>query len=373
MTSPVRPFRSRLVHQERAADLVTPMVDSVDVPVRPPDLDDAAYDAPVAGLYVYRQRRGTDQHVGVVCDVHHEAFRDRQVRGHEAVQPARVAALVRHFATAPARAELVALLHDAGPVFTRSLAEAMSTEPLVRFDGPAGLEQEVWLVPEPTATALADELGAATHYIADGHHRVAATVAGWQAAGGVPEAGLPCVVYPMDGLSLSSFHRRVRGPVDADRVLDAFRSDFVVEPADGPPDCAGQLGVYVAGQWSTVTYRGERAPGTAGLDVAILHDGCRAVVERDVPRRAGAGHRGTRRRDPARPGARTARCRGAGAAATAPGRVLTAACDGDDGLLVTLAPPTLGLLIDVADRGEVMPPKTTYFDPKPCAGIFLRA
>ena len=56
-----------------------------------------------------------------------------------------------------------------------------------------------------------------------------------------------------------------------------------------------------------------------------------------------------------------------------PVEVLTAACDADDGLLVTLAPPTLGLLIDVADRGEVMPPKTTYFDPKPCAGIFLRS
>ena len=39
---------------------------------------------------------------------------------------------------------------------------------------------------------------------------------------------------------------------------------------------------------------------------------------------------------------------------------------------MTLAPPSLDLLIDVADRGEVMPPKTTYFDPKPCAGIFLR-
>jgi len=65
VTSPVRPFRARLVHQERAADLVTPMVDSVDVPVQQPDLDDAAYDAPVSALYVYRQRRGSDQHVGV--------------------------------------------------------------------------------------------------------------------------------------------------------------------------------------------------------------------------------------------------------------------------------------------------------------------
>ena len=344
MTSPVRPFRSRLVHQERAADLVTPMVDSVDVPVRQPDLDDAAYDAPASALYVYRQRRAGEEHVGVVCDVHHEAFRDRQVRGHEAVQPKRVAALVRHFATAPARAELVALLHRPGPVFAQAVAEALGTAPKVTFDGPDGLVQEVWLVPEPTAAALADELGAATHYIADGHHRVAATVAGWQAAGGVPEAGLPCVVYPMDGLALSAFHRRVRGPMDAAHVLDAFAADFVVEPADGPPDRPGELGVYVAGQWSTATFRGERSPGTSGLDVAILHDrvlGPLGVEERVRPLRL-------------------------------PVEELVAACDADGGLLVTLAAPTLDLLIDVADRGEVMPPKTTYFDPKPCAGIFLR-
>jgi uncharacterized protein (DUF1015 family) len=344
VTSPVRPFRSRLVHPERAADLVTPMVDSVDVPVRQPDLDDTAYDAPVSALYVYRQRRGAEQHIGVVCDVHHEAFRDRQVRGHEAVQPERVAALVRHFATAPARAELVALLHRAGPVFARARDEAMTSEPLVRFDGPAGLEQEVWRVPEPTASALADELGSATHYIADGHHRVAATVAGWRAAGGVPEAGLPCVIYPMDGLALSAFHRRVPGPTDLERVADLLGNDFVVEPAPGPPDCSGRLGVYAAGRWSTATYRGDRAPGTAGLDVAILHDrvlGPLGVEDRVLPLRL-------------------------------PVEELTAACDRDDGLLVTLAPPTLDLLIDVADRGEVMPPKTTYFDPKPCAGIFLR-
>ena len=158
MTGPVRPFRSRLVHQERAADLVTPMVDSVDVPVRQPDLDEARVRRPVAALYVYRQRRGTDQHVGVVCDVHHEAFRDRQVRGHEAVQPARVAALVRHFATAPARAELVALLHEPGRCSCRSLAEAWPPSrwsgSTVRPGSSRGLA-----VPGPTATALADELG----------------------------------------------------------------------------------------------------------------------------------------------------------------------------------------------------------------------
>ena len=44
----------------------------------------------------------------------------------------------------------------------------------------------------------------------------------------------------------------------------------------------------------------------------------------------------------------------------------------DAGALFTLRAPTLDQLTEVADRGEVMPPKTTYFDPKPYAGIFLR-
>ena len=238
----------------------------------------------------------------------------------------------------------MALLHHAGPVFTRSLAEAMSTEPLVRFDGPAGLEQEVWLCPEPTATALADELGAATHYIADGHHRVAATVAGWQAAGGVPERACPASSTRWTGCPCPPSTAGSRARWTPTGCWMRSRSDFVVEPAAGPPDCAGQLGVYVAGQWSTVDLPGRAGAGHAGLDVAILHDrvlGPLGVEERVLPLRL-------------------------------PVEELTAACDGDDGLLVTLAPPTLDLLIDVADRGEVMPPKTTYFDPKPCAGIFLR-
>ena len=50
----------------------------------------------------------------------------------------------------------------------------------------------------------------------------------------------------------------------------------------------------------------------------------------------------------------------------------TQACDEDGGALFVLRPPPMEQLTDVADRGEVMPPKTTYFDPKPYAGIFLR-
>lgn len=58
--------------------------------------------------------------------------------------------------------------------------------------------------------------------------------------------------------------------------------------------------------------------------------------------------------------------------AAAPLGELLAHCDVDRGALFTLAPPPPEALTEVADAGEVMPPKTTYFEPKPAAGIFLR-
>ena len=54
-----------------------------------------------------------------------------------------------------------------------------------------------------------------------------------------------------------------------------------------------------------------------------------------------------------------------------PLELATARCDEDGGALFVLAPPTMAALTGIADLGEVMPPKTTYFAPKPYAGIFL--
>lgn len=352
----VRPFRSRLVRQDRAADVVTPMLDSLDAPL--PEqvqrgVDPDAYDDVTDSLYVYRQQRGTDVHVGVVCDVHHGAFDTGQVRGHESVHPDRVEALMRHFATTPARPELVALLHRAGPVLTRTLTETCAKPPLVRFAGPDGLEQSVWrLDPGPGTEALAGELSAGAHYIADGHHRVAANLALWRAAGSPSDAGVPCVVYPMDGLRLSAFHRRVRGPVDPRQLLALVGAAFEVHEVPGPEVAPGGCGIYVDRRWFRATFDSTPRPdgpdGAAGLDVALLQDlVLHPLVGATDP---------TPTVDPVR----------------APLPDLTAACDEDAGALFTLGPPTLDVLTAIADHGDVMPLKTTYFDPKPYAGIFLR-
>ena len=93
----VRPFPARVVHQDWVRRAVTAMSDSLDEtdtdPVRVA-IDPAAYEESAAALYVYRQRRDGASHTGVVCEVAMQGFVDGRVRGHEAVHPRRVEALV---------------------------------------------------------------------------------------------------------------------------------------------------------------------------------------------------------------------------------------------------------------------------------------
>jgi uncharacterized protein (DUF1015 family) len=155
----------------------------------------------------------------------------------------------------------------------------------------------------------------------------------------------------MDGLLLSAFHRRISGPIDPARLLALLADGFEVEQVEGPPSPAvGSMGLYVASQWYDVRLTVARSPGVAGLDATILQT---LVLDR---------------LDPAPPGrVRTIDL----VPSTGSLDELVSRCDVDRGAMFTLAPPPPESLIEVADAGEVMPPKTTYFEPKPAAGIFL--
>jgi uncharacterized protein (DUF1015 family) len=109
--------------------------------------------------------------------------------------------------------------------------------------------------------------------------------------------------------------------------------------------------LYVGRSWYHLRHQGSRDAGTSGLDVAVLHAQVLERLSRLAP-----GPSYTVEIAPARTSVDD----------------LTQRCDADGGALFTLAPPPLETLTSLADAGEVMPPKTTYFEPKPCAGIFLR-
>ena len=157
------------------------------------------------------------------------------------------------------------------------------------------------------------------------------------------------MLFAMDGLTMSAFNRRVSGPLDATALLDAAAVHFEVRRV-ASVDATSGIGMYVAGCWYDLAPTGVRPEGAAGLNASLLQD-------RLLGPALGISGQGHPRHEVL--------------PAHVPLEQPTARCDEDGGALFVLRAPSLRRLTRIADLGEQMPPKTTYFAPKPSAGIFL--
>jgi uncharacterized protein (DUF1015 family) len=336
--------------------------DPQDLPLPPPDddpgranaiaqqrlLDLGAYGPMVTGsVFAYRMTERGLGHTGLVAQVAVSGFVDGAVLGHEAVRAERVAGLVRQFDIVPRRSDLVSLVHR-GPGPTGAV-ESTGT-PMIEVVDFSGVEQSVWRLDPAESAEVVRRLAATPLYVADGHHRIAASVTRWERDGRPEGASVLCVIYPEEQIQLYAFHRRVGGPVDATALLDAVSGTFDVRTVSGPTRQRGMLGLYLVGEWLELVPRSPvRRAGVAGLDVTMLDEEVLTPVLRIEP--------------------------GSGRIEFVPElrdlAIATAACDQDGGALFTLHPPGLDDLVSVAERGEVMSAKSTYVQPKPRTGIFL--
>jgi len=349
LTGPVRPFRGQVVRARWAERALDP----VNRDALQQLLDLGAYDASRMGrAFVYSMTAAGSLHAGVVATVDVAGFADGQVRGHEGTQPDRVDGLVRHFDAVDRRSELVSLMHRGDPQVTALVDRVTAAPPLLALADPSGVEQRVWEVEPRLAEDLAAGLSRCRLYIADGHHRVAASVRRWERDGRPSGATVLCAVYPEDHVRLLSFDRRVRGPVDGAALVHGLSEAFGVQPAVGPVRSLGSVGLYAAGRWLRLTLpAAERPAGVAGLDVTMLQ-------EQILQPLLGVGRPGA---DP-----RLEFVPELGDLADSVVR-----CDADGGVLFTVHAPTVQDVVTVADRGEVMSPKSTYLQPKPRTGIFV--
>ena len=388
----IRPFRASVVRPEWAARVVSPMHDSLTDQERteiktanpdsflhvtrragdPGESDDptaaaaagtaalerllgegAFHELPEPSVFVYRIDTGGAGHTGIVAEVPVEAFKNGDVRGHEDVQPDRVEALSLYLEGVGASSDPVALMFHPDRDLADLLTAIEDEEPIIGIGHEPDAVQRVWRVNDPAVLAtIAARLSGEVMYVADGHHRVAASIAASERTKDPSQAAVLCVLYPADELRVLAFHRLVVGPVNGGDLLASLEDGFVVEEASEGRPTSGSFTFRVDRTWLRASpKRAERPPGVAGLDVTRLHH----EILQPLLGVADAG-------DP----------RLEVAPDTVPVSELAARADDDGGALFVLAAPSIEDLFEVADRGEIVPPKSTYFLPKPMSGVFLR-
>jgi uncharacterized protein (DUF1015 family) len=314
---------------------------------------------------ILRMRLGDHVQTGVVGTVP-VADIGSVVRLHEDTREDKEEDLARHLEIVGVASSPVGLVHR-GPSPVADLVDRLTTRgPDLELATDDGLVQEVWTVADEEAVReiAAGFSAVPTLYLTDGHHRAASTARFARRLGAdptSPASQLLAVAFPAAELRLEAYHRVVRR-VGADRVgavLAAIRDRFPVDPlaAGVTPDPPGQPGTFLlhlAGRWHRIRTAAPDSPldPVAALDVTVLQERILAPVF------GIADARGDDRLEFV-PGTR--------------GLTELVARAGEDGAAVAVPPTDIAELMAVADAGTVMPPKSTWFEPKVRSGMFLYA
>jgi uncharacterized protein (DUF1015 family) len=320
---------------------------------------------PAPGLFLYREVMEGRAQVGVVGGVRVDDYETGMIRKHENTRPDKEDDRTRHLQALDAQAEPVLLMYRGRPEIDRLAAETMTAAPLHDFTTADGVAHTVWRIADaaPYVTALASVRSA---YVADGHHRSAAAArAARQRRAESPRPRgdeayewLLAVLVPAAQLRILAYNRVVRdiGGRPGRTLLAELSTRGPVRPtADPVPPEPGVFCFYLERRWWRLDLPSgsiDRSDPIRSLDVALLQERVLGpVLGIDDPRTDPridfvGGIRGP--------------------------RALEALVDaGLAALAISLHPTTVEQLMAVADRGHVMPPKSTWFEPKLLSGLFV--
>lgn len=313
-------------------------------------------------LYVYQQRMGAHRQRGLVAVCHVEDYDAGLIKKHEKTRKDKEDDRTRLIDTLGA---------NTGPVFltyrdeaaASALVEAKVREtPLHDFTAPDGIQHTVWRIARGTEWIAAFDR-VPWSYIADGHHRAAsaARVARLrrernpQHTGGEDYNWFLCVLFPASELKILPYNRIVRdlNGRTPEALLAEVKSRFgLVENVAPTPSAVGDVSMYLGGKWHGLRLAPESgADPVARLDVSILQDRLLAPVLGIEDVRTSTridfvgGIRGTVE--------------------------LMKRVDAEGGVAFSLYPVTIDQLMDIADAGQIMPPKSTWFEPKLRSGLVV--
>ncbi len=323
-------------------------------------------------FYLYEQRMdiaGVEHvQVGLVAGASVDEYQNDLIKKHELTRAEKERDRTRHVETLRANTGPVFLTYNADKDINAIVEEQCRRAPIYDFKANDGINHRFWVVDdESPVNAIAAAFDKLPHtYVADGHHRSASGSAVREIfkkqnpghTGDEEYNYFLAVLFPHDQMYIMDYNRVVKdlAGLSKEAFLGEVSKNFILEPAKEPrPPQATQFGMYLDGSW----YRLRAKPGSfdaddpvASLDVAILQNNLLSpILGIEDPRRDEridfvGGIRGTKELEK---------------------RV-------GDGAAVAFAmyPTSIEQLMAIADAGEIMPPKSTWFEPKLRSGMVVR-
>lgn len=317
-------------------------------------------------IYLYRLLMGQHAQIGIVACCSIDEYDSNQIRKHERTRRDKEDDRTRHMLALRAQTGPVFLTYRARPDIDSMVLE-MSADypPLYDFVATDGIRHTLWRVPDPDPFVAAFR-DVPNLYIADGHHRAASAS---RARAEMKEHGFAfigteefnfflAVMFPDNQLQILPYNRVVRdlNGLPREDFLRQVGQAFEVSPNGPPaPSSRGQWSMYLGGEWYGLSLPANAAGpvGTvAALDVSILQDRLMDPI-------LGIKDIRTDKRVDFVGGIR------------GPEELETLVNQGRAAVAFSLHPTTIEDLLRVSDAGEIMPPKSTWFEPKLRDGLLI--
>lgn len=320
--------------------------------------------------YIYEQIMDGRSQTGIVACASIDDYRSNVIRKHENTRADKEQDRIRHVDVCNMQTGPIFLAYRASSVLRQITAETRAEQPLYDFISEDGIGHRVWIISDDgkIAAIRSEFAGIPAIYIADGHHRCASAVkVGLKRREENPDYTgeeefnyFLSVLFPDEELRILDYNRVVRdlNGYDTEGFLARVGQDFQVEkkgPEPFRPDRKGRFGMYLEDQWYCLTARENILSEDAveGLDVSLLQNHLLGPV-------LGIQDPKTDKRIDFVGGIRGL-------------EELERRVHADMKIAFSMYPTSIGELFAVADAGRLMPPKSTWFEPKLRSGLFLHA
>lgn len=318
--------------------------------------------------YLYRLKRNGHSQYGIVMTIDIEEYFSNQVKRHEFTRPDKELDRIRHIDACDANMSPIFLTYSDSEELNRLIIDFKNkTLPMYAFDSYYEVEHYIWKITEDELLIQITELFAnevVSLYIADGHHRMeAAAKVSKKRKETYPNADADAnfnyflgVAFPESQLEILPYNRLVKGKMTNEKwrkLREAFEVEEVSEETFEPTE-ARTIGVYADKKWFKLTIKETMIPDdiVGSLDVSFVQDHLLQPLfgiedpRTDLRIEFVGGIHDTE-------------------------ELMARANEEENTVAISFYPTSIKDLKEVADKGETMPPKSTWFEPKLLSGLFL--